>query len=350
MPGVARQPFGIPPMDKKNAKIQTARHILKKVLTSILTIYVIITISFLMVHFMPGDVIKHLIGTEDYYFLLENNPEELERVITKYGLNDPLHIQYLKYLKSIATMDFGVSYNNNQPVIYNVLKCCKWTLLISVPTLILGGVFGAVLGIIAGWHPGGKFDMIMTPISLFMNTVPSNCIGILMLVVFSYKLRIFPISGMTSGMLTGAEYVKDLLLHMALPLIIMVMFRTFSDFMTMKSSVSQVRREDYTTTAAAKGLPDRKVLFKHVMRNAMLPYITSMCMQMGGLLSGSMIVETIFGWKGMGQLYYQAVTNRDFPTAQLCFLISAVCVVLATLLSDIVIALIDPRIKEKVNA
>ena len=350
MPGVARQPFGIPPMDKKNAKIQTARHILKKVLTSILTIYVIITISFLMVHFMPGDVIKHLIGTEDYYFLLENNPEELERVITKYGLNDPLHIQYLKYLKSIATMDFGVSYNNNQPVIYNVLKCCKWTLLISVPTLILGGVFGAVLGIIAGWHPGGKFDMIMTPISLFMNTVPSNCIGILMLVVFSYKLRIFPISGMTSGMLTGAEYVKDLLLHMTLPLIIMVMFRTFSDFMTMKSSVSQVRREDYTTTAAAKGLPDRKVLFKHVMRNAMLPYITSMCMQMGGLLSGSMIVETIFGWKGMGQLYYQAVTNRDFPTAQLCFLISAVCVVLATLLSDIVIALIDPRIKEKVNA
>ena len=337
-------------MDKKNAKIQTARHILKKVLTSILTIYVIITISFLMVHFMPGDVIKHLIGTEDYYFLLENNPEELERVITKYGLNDPLHIQYLKYLKSIATMDFGVSYNNNQPVIYNVLKCCKWTLLISVPTLILGGVLGAVLGIIAGWHPGGKFDMIMTPISLFMNTVPSNCIGILMLVVFSYKLRIFPISGMTSGMLTGAEYVKDLLLHMALPLIIMVMFRTFSDFMTMKSSVSQVRREDYTTTAAAKGLPDRKVLFKHVMRNAMLPYITSMCMQMGGLLSGSMIVETIFGWKGMGQLYYQAVTNRDFPTAQLCFLISAVCVVLATLLSDIVIALIDPRIKEKVNA
>ena len=350
MPGVARQPFGIPPMDKKNAKIQTARHILKKVLTSILTIYVIITISFLMVHFMPGDVIKHLIGTEDYYFLLENNPEELERVITKYGLNDPLHIQYLKYLKSIATMDFGVSYNNNQPVIYNVLKCCKWTLLISVPTLILGGVFGAVLGIIAGWHPGGRFDMIMTPISLFMNTVPSNCIGILMLVVFSYKLRIFPISGMTSGMLTGAEYVKDLLLHMTLPLIIMVMFRTFSDFMTMKSSVSQVRREDYTTTAAAKGLPDRKVLFKHVMRNAMLPYITSMCMQMGGLLSGSMIVETIFGWKGMGQLYYQAVTNRDFPTAQLCFLISAVCVVLATLLSDIVIALIDPRIKEKVNA
>lgn len=337
-------------MDKKSARKQTAGHILKKVLTSILTIYVIITISFLMVHFMPGDVIKHLIGTEDYYYLLENNPEELERVIVKYGLNDPLHVQYIKYLKSIATMDFGTSYTNNQPVLANVLKCCKWTLLISVPTLILGGVFGAVLGIIAGWHPGKRFDVIMTPIALFMNTVPSNCIGILMLVIFSYKLRLFPISGMTSGMLTGGAYVKDLLRHMALPLIIMIMFRTFSDFMTMKSSVSQVRREDYTTTAAAKGLPDKKVLFKHVMRNAMLPYITSMCMQMGGLLSGSMIIETIFGWKGMGQLYYTAVTNRDFPTAQLCFLISAVCVVLATLLSDIVISLIDPRIREKVNA
>jgi len=337
-------------MDKKNAKKQTVRRILRKILTSILTVFVIITISFLMVHFMPGDVIKHLIGTEDYYYLLENNPEELERVIVKYGLNDPLHVQYIKYLKSIATMDFGVSYTNNQPVLSNVLKCCRWTLLISVPTLIFGGIFGAVLGIIAGWHPGGKFDVIMTPVALFLNTVPSNCIGILMLVVFSYKLRIFPISGMTSGMLTGAAYVKDLLLHMALPLIIMILFRTFGDFMTMKSSVSQVRKEDYTTTAAAKGLPDKKVLFKHVMRNAMLPYMTSMCMQMGGLLSGSMIIETIFGWKGMGQLYYTAVLNRDFPTAQLCFLISAVCVVAATLLSDIVISLIDPRIRENVNA
>ena len=114
--------------------------------------------------------------------------------------------------------------------------------------------------------------------------------------------------------------------------------------MTMKSSVSQIRKEDFTTTAESKGLPERKVLFRHVIKNAMLPYVTSMCMQMGSLLSGSMMIESIFGWKGMGQLFYQSVSNHDFPTAQLCFLVSAFCVVMANLISDIVIAFIDPRI------
>ena len=183
--------------------------------------------------------------------------------------------------------------------------------------LFRSGILGAVLGTIAGWKPGGRFDAVMTPAALFINTVPSNCIGILLLALFSFRLKWTPISGMTSGMLTGSAYIRDVLWHMALPLLILIVFRTCGDFMLMKSSVSQVRREDYTVTAAAKGLSDWKVLFRHVMRNALLPYITSMCMQMGSLLSGSMIVETIFGWKGMGQLFYASVSGRDFPTAQL---------------------------------
>lgn len=325
------------------------RQILTKVITALATIFAIITISFFMARFMPGDVLQHLVGQEEYYYLLENQPQELERISARYGLNDPLHIQYLKYLGSIATLDFGSSYTSNKTVLDTVLPACKWTLMLSVPTFIAGGILGAVLGIIAGWKPGGRFDAVMTPAALFINTVPSNCIGILLLALFSFRLKWTPISGMTSGMLTGSAYIRDVLWHMALPLLILIVFRTCGDFMLMKSSVSQVRREDYTVTAAAKGLSDWKVLFRHVMRNALLPYITSMCMQMGSLLSGSMIVETIFGWKGMGQLFYASVSGRDFPTAQLCFLISAVCVVTANLLSDVVIAVIDPRVKEKVN-
>lgn len=323
------------------------KHAMKRIVVALLTVYMIITVSFLMVHFMPGDPLEHLVGQEEYLLLRETDPAELERIAEKYGLEAPLGVQYLRYLKSVVTLDFGIAYSNKQPVVSNVLSCSKWTLMISVPTLIIGGIVGGILGVIAGWKPGKLFDSIMTPICLFLNTVPSNCIGILALVVFAYKLRVVPIGGMTSGMYTGFARTLDILHHMALPLGILIIFRISGDFMLMKSSVSQVRREDYTTTAVAKGLPERKVLFRHVMRNALLPYATSMCMQMGNLLSGSMIIETIFGWKGMGQLFYQAVSNRDFPTAQLCFLISAVCVVTANLLSDLLITLIDPRVTVK---
>ena len=244
-------------------------------------------------------------------------------------------------------MDFGIAYSNKQPVVENVLNCMSWTIMLSIPTWIVGGLLGGILGVIAGWKPGKLFDSIMTPIALFLNTVPSNCIAILALVVFAYNLRWVPIGGMTSGMTTGWARTADILHHMALPLSILILFRVSGDFMLMKSSVSQIRREDYTTTARAKGLPERKVLFRHVMKNALLPYVTSMCMQMGSLLSGSMMIETIFGWKGMGQLFYNAVSNRDFPTPQLCFLISAFCVVTANLVSDLIITVIDPRVMVK---
>lgn len=320
---------------------------LKRLLGALLTIYVVITVSFFMVRFMPGDPLQHLVGQEEYYYLMENDPAELERLAEKYGLNDPVGVQYLRYLENVIHMDFGIAYSNKQPVVENVLNCMSWTIMLSIPTWIVGGLLGGILGVIAGWKSGKLFDSIMTPIALFLNTVPSNCIAILALVVFAYNLRWVPIGGMTSGMTTGWARTADILHHMALPLSILILFRVSGDFMLMKSSVSQIRREDYTTTARAKGLPERKVLFRHVMKNALLPYVTSMCMQMGSLLSGSMMIETIFGWKGMGQLFYNAVSNRDFPTAQLCFLISAFCVVTANLVSDLIITVIDPRVMVK---
>lgn len=320
--------------------------LLKKAVIAILTVYVVITVSFLMVRFMPGDPLVHLVGQERYYELLEDAPAELERIAERYGLNDTLWEQYVSYLKSTVTLDFGIAYSNKQPVLDNVLERAGWTLVLSVPTFILGGLLGAALGVLAGWRPGGLFDKITTPIMLFLNTVPTNCIGILFLVAFAFKLGWFPVNGMTSGGLSGLAKAADILWHAALPLTLLVLFRTAGNFLLMKSNVSQIRGEEYITTAYSKGLGERKVLFVHVVRNAMLPFVTSLCMQFGGLLSGSMILEVIFGWRGMGNLFYTAVSSRDFPTAQLCFMISAVCIVAGNLLGDVVIAAIDPRIKE----
>lgn len=316
---------------------------IRKILFSLATIFVIVTISFLLIHFMPGDPIISLVGQEEYYYLLENNPSELERIVEKYGLNDKLHVQFIKYLKSIAKLDFGIAYHNKRPVTENVLRACKNTLMLAIPAWIIGGILGCVLGTFAGWKPGGKFDRVSTPVFLLANTIPSNCLGLILLTIFSYKLRVFPINGMVSPGLFGIEKVKSMIHHMALPLIILIIFRTASNFMLMKSSVSQIRKEDYILTARSKGMGEKTVLFKHLLRNALIPYGTSFFIQMGYLLSGSMIIETIFGWKGMGLLMTEAVSKKDFPTAQLCFLIAAIGVVFGNLISDIFNQKIDPR-------
>lgn len=324
-----------------------ASHIFKRAAVAVLTIWIIITISFVLVHTMPGDPIIFLIGEEEYYYLMDNDPEYLERIIDKYGLNDSLAVQYGRYMKNVITLDFGESYSNHRPVIENFLTAAKWTLMLSVPTLILSCVLGAVLGIYAGMRPGGRFDRVTTPLFLVLNTIPSNCLSLLLLIAFAYRLRWVPINGMVSPGVAGFERTLSILHHMVLPLAILILFRTAGNFMLMKSTVSQIRGEEYVLTARSKGIGNRKVLFRHVLKNALVPYSTSLCMQLGGLLSGAMVVEVVFGWNGMGQMMYNAVSSRDFATAQFCFLLSAACVVLSNLLGDIVNAAIDPRIREE---
>lgn len=318
----------------------------KKIATGILTIYIIISLSFLMVRFMPGDPLLHLVGHEQYYYLKEFEPGELDRIAVKYKISGSLLEQYAEYLKNILSLDFGIAYENKQPVLDNILSAAKWTLIITLPALMLGALLGCFFGVLAGWKVNGLFDKITTPFFLFLNTVPTNCIGVLFLIVFSYKLGWFPVNGMTSGGLKGMALIVDIAKHAVLPLTILTLFRTSSNFMLMKSNVSQIKDEEYVLTARSKGLSENKVLFRHVLKNAMLPYVSSICIQIGFLLSGSMLLEVIFGWRGMGQLYFNAVSKRDFPTAQACFILTAVCVVLANFLGDVLNEAIDPRLKE----
>lgn len=241
------------------------KHILKKTLIAIATIWLIITISFTLVHTMPGDPIIFLIGEEEYYYLLDNNPAYLEQVTEKFGLNDDLPTQYARYMKSVLTLDFGLSYTNQKPVIENFRSAAYWTLLLSVPTLIISCILGAVLGIHAGIRPGGLFDRIATPFFLFLNTIPSNCLSLLL-------LSRSPTS--SSGCRSTAWFrpvfraarTASIVQHMILPLCILILFRTSGDFMLMKSTVSQIRQEEYILTARAKGIGQNKVLFRHVLK------------------------------------------------------------------------------------
>ena len=159
----------------------------------------------------------------------------------------------------------------------------------------------------------------------------------------------FPISGITSGGLTGFAKGLDILHHMALPLAVLVLYKTSSNYMLMKSTVSLIRQEDYVSTAISKGLSQGKVLSRHVLKNALCPYLTSICMQFGGMLAGSMMTEIVFSWKGMGTLIYDAVNAKDFPMLQTCFLLISICVVAFNLIADLLCLAVDPRVREGMN-
>ncbi len=322
------------------------RILINRVLISIGTIFLIITISFFLVNSMPGDPLVNIMGDEEYYKVKNSNPELLTEIAEKYGLNDSLPQRYFKYLKSILTLDFGYSYVKNQPVLDVVLYRLKWTLLLAVPATILSALIGGWLGIAAGWNSGGALDRVMTPVALVMNTIPTNCVAILVLAIFAYRLRWFPISGMTSGGLTGWAKARDVLWHMALPLLVMVLSRSCGNFIHMKSYVTQIKSEEYILTAKAKGVKRSRILRRHVLKNCFLPYITVLCMQFGHIVSGSIMVEVVFTWVGMGDMMNSSISSSDFPMMQLCFLITAVCMVLSSIAADVLYVVFDPRIEE----
>lgn len=322
------------------------RILINRVLISIGTIFLIITISFFLVNSMPGDPLVNIMGDEEYYKVKNSNPELLTEIAEKYGLNDSLPQRYFKYLKSILTLDFGYSYVKNQPVLDVVLYRLKWTLLLAVPATILSALIGGWLGIAAGWNSGGALDRVMTPVALVMNTIPTNCVAIIVLAVFAYRLRWFPISGMTSGGLAGWEKARDVLWHMTLPLLVMVLSRSCGNFIHMKSYVTQIKSEEYILTAKAKGVKRSRILRRHVLKNCFLPYITVLCMQFGHIVSGSIMVEVVFTWVGMGDMMNSSISSSDFPMMQLCFLITAVCMVLSSIAADVLYVVFDPRIEE----
>ncbi|MFR8333530.1 MAG: ABC transporter permease subunit [Oscillospiraceae bacterium] len=232
-----------------------------------------------------------MVGEENYYYMKEFNPGSWSGWRkSAYVHVVPWASNYGNYLKPASLhLDFILAaYSNNRQ------RCCKtfgqlWTDPDSHgahPVLLGYCLLGGVLGVLAGWKPGSLFDRITTPVFLFLNTVPTNCVGVVFLVVFAFRLKLFPLKQcMTSGGLVGMARFWDIVWHAALPVIILVLFRTSSNFLLMKSNVSQIKDEDYTVTARSKGLPERRILFRHVLKKCHRAYVTSLCIQVGSRLS-----------------------------------------------------------------
>lgn len=319
-----------------------------KLLVYLLTVWCVATFNFFLIRFMPGDPLGHLVGEEDYLYLTSAHPEVLQELEQEYGLDGSLWEQYGAYLNRLVHGDLGQSYKNKVPVLDLILWRLGRTFRLILPAVALAAIFGILLGAIAGWRSGSRLDRLISRFSLIVYSIPGYCLGMLGLLVFCFWLGIVPSGGMTSGGLTGAAYTRDLLWHMALPVGVLTMSKLAYNIQMMRSSVVNAKRADFALVARTKGLSGRRILFRHILPNAALPMITIITMQMGFIVSGSMMIEQLFNWDGMGLLVYKAIGGNDYPVLQGSLLVLTVCVVLSNLLSDLLCALVDPRIKDGV--
>ena len=305
------------------------------------TIWILITVVFAMVHLAPGDPLSFITGEGDI------SSEQLARLRAEYGLDRPLATQYALYLEKVVTGDLGFSYRYRAPVMGLIVDRIPATLLLMGPSLALFIGLGLVFGIVAARRPNSGVDLVMSGVALIGWSVPVFWLGQLLIIGFALQLGWFPTQGMLNlrAPSQGMGRALDVAWHLVLPATALGMrFLALSTRMT-RSSMLQVLRLDYMTTARAKGIPEGTVLARHGLPNALLPVITIVGMNVGTMLSGSVLVEVVFAWPGMGRLLYDGVLARDYPLIIGIILVVSVAVVLVNLLTDVVYAIVDPRIR-----
>lgn len=362
---------------------------LKKVLDSLFVLFIIISLNFFLPRMIFTDPAQpYFVGVpEDAVALREQIREE-------YGFNDPLYQQYMDYLGRIVTLDFGESHYYKESVWTVMFQRIPWSMVLTVASLILSVLFGILFGAYAGRHRNKKADKLLIWLSGITTAIPSFWLAMVCVMLFGFSLKLFPYRGaMTPGytlVMDGGLFVivfavgilaaiigkivtkksiflfggipvaliaallvsipmvdiLDVAYHAALPVLISVFSGVISYALLVRNSMVAVSNEDYILTARAKGLPAHVVLYKHTFRNALLPLITNVGMSMAGLMGGSVLMEKIFSWPGMGQLLLEACNTGDYLLSQAILLLFAIITIVCNFLTDLIYHKFDPRIKE----
>lgn len=317
------------------------KYIGKRMLTGLLTIIVVFAINFIIINLAPGDPIRTLMGQET------DDPALRAALEEKYGLNDPLHIQFMNYLKTAATGDLGTSIIYNRPVSQMIIEKLPATILLVLTSAILSLIIGTLMGIVSVRNEGSIIDFIFSGFSYILNSMPSFWLGLMLIILFSSILKILPTYGMTDprASYTGIYYVLDVMKHMVLPVGTLVLIQIPLYFRIAKSSVQQVTNEDFILTLRATGMSEKKIFNKYIFRNAILPTVTIFGISLAYLITGVALIEIVFAWPGTGRLVLTAITQRDYPTLMGIYLVMSVSVAIVMMMVDIVYAVLDPRIR-----
>lgn len=311
------------------------RYVIKRVLVAIPLIFGVLAVNFMIIHLAPG-------GPQAMYMDPRIPPEMRFRLLENLGLTDPLHVQFYKYLSSLVRGDLGVSFFQGVPVANLIAQRIPATLLLMGSGLGLAILIGIPLGVIAARRANGVSDRLISTLCLFGYAMPAFWMGLLLLMTFTQFYHLFPAGGM---MTIGAPFsIQDVLWHLALPVMCLVLYSLAGITLFVRSSLLQVLRQDYITTARGKGLKERAVFYRHALRNSLLPVTTNIGVSLAYLLSGAVVVEAVFSWPGLGLLTFDAVLQRDYPVLLALFLVFSLMVIAVNLVMDIVYGLLDPRI------
>jgi len=322
------------------------RYIAKRLVMMIPILFGITIISFLVIHLAPGEPTDIAVDMNP-----NAAPEAKERLREIYGLNDPLHVQYFNWVKRIVVLDFGNSFApDNRPVTEKIAETIPITITINVLSILLIMVVAIPIGIYSATHQNSLFDKTSTVFVFIGFAVPTFWLALLLKLLFGIKLGWLPISGVRSISIIyetfgPVEKAWDLFKHLLMPVTLSAFGGLAGLSRYMRSNMLEVIRQDYITTARAKGLPERTVIYKHAMKNALMPVITILGLSVPGLIGGSVIFESIFSIYGMGRLFYASVLSRDYPVVMGILVIGAVLTLAGNLIADVSYALVDPRIR-----
>ena len=324
------------------------KYVIRRLLGSIPLVLGIATIVFFAVNLAPGDPTLYMVSPG-------MTQEVIQQMRENYGLDEPVHIRYVKWVGAMLTGDFGFSMSHSRPVLDVLLDVLPNTLLLSACALAVAFFFGILVGTVQAVRQYSLTDSALSVVLLFFYSMPSFWLALMLILTLSLFARNvwdwpiwFPASGMVStdyDFLSPLEQIRDRIMHLVLPTLALALVLTAGIARYMRGSMLEVIRQDYVRTARAKGLSERSVVFKHALRNALIPIITLVGLYIPVLFSGTIFIEYIFAWPGMGRAIYDAIITRDYPLVMAGSFFFAALVVVANLVADVLYAVVDPRIR-----
>lgn len=322
--------------------------IARRLLGAVPLVLGIATIAFFVLDLAPGD-------PATFFLSPTISAETVEQIRRNMGLDQPVHIRYVRWMTSILQGDFGVSFSRNQPVADIILQILPNTLLLSACAIVIAFAIGVLVGLVQAVRHNRPTDGALSVVGLFFYSMPSFWLAFMLILIFSLGARNawdwpiwFPASGMTSvdyPFMSPGEQFRDRLIHLVLPSVSLALVLAAGIARYTRGSMLEVIRQDYIRTARAKGLSEARVIFKHAFRNGLIPVLTLLGLYLPFLFSGTVLVETVFAWPGMGRLVVDAIFQRDYPVVMAGTLVFALMVVVGNLIADVLYALVDPRIR-----
>jgi ABC-type dipeptide/oligopeptide/nickel transport system permease component len=320
--------------------LRGADYVLKRVAFAIITVFIALVLNFALFRLAPGSAITNLSRVP------HATPETRQAIARQFGLDKSKGEQFLIYLKQLAHGNMGISFENSQPVSKNLRVAISNTLpMVGLGTLF-AIVFGTLTGVIAAWRRGTATEHVTVATALGFYAMPTHWLALMLVILFA---GIFPSGGMVDDFLidpTWFQHIKDVLYHMTLPATTLALVLYGEYTLIVRSAMLETLGEDYVLTARAKGLKNWAIVRKHALRNALLPITTLIAISLGYIVAGSILVETVFSWPGIGRAVYQAVLQRDYPMLQGAFLVLTLSVVFFNLVADLLYFKLDPRIAE----